>query len=248
MKNKHKEIVFLRTFAITIALGFIAFLSYFFKQANSIDQKFGTIDVERINIVEKDGTVKMLITNADHFPTKGDSINGRIYHKRKKRAGMLFFTEDGKECGGFIYDGSKTKDGHEAGLSLTYDQYDGDQVMQLLSTDRKVNGVRKKYNYLLFNDRNDDENKEKMTQISEELQAIKDPKERMKKRKEYLKKGYFNGVRRIALGQVPGQQNGLFLFDDKGKPRAKFCINKNNEVKLVAYDSQGNIVGSWPNK
>lgn len=248
MKNQQRELVFLRTFAVTIGLGILAFLSYSFKSGNPFNQKFGTIDVERINVVEKDGTVKMVITNVEHFPTKGDTINGRSYHERKKRAGMIFFTEDGKECGGFIYDGEKTKDGHAAGLSLTYDQYDGDQVMQLLSTDVKKNGVRKKYNYLLFNDRNDDENKEKMMQMADELKAIKDPKERSLKRREYVKKGYFNGTKRVALGQIPGKQNGLFLFDDQGKPRAKFCIDRNNEVKLIAYDDKGNVIDSWPNK
>ncbi|AXT19464.1 hypothetical protein D7030_12335 [Flavobacteriaceae bacterium AU392] len=246
MKNTKRELVFLRTFAITTVLGLLMFTSVAFKHSGN--QKFGTIDVERINIVENDGTTKMVITNASHFPTAGDSINGRIYHERKKRAGMLFFTEDGKEAGGFIYDGAKTKNGHSAGLSLTYDQYDGDQVMQLITTDSKIGDKRNKSSYLVFNDRGDKETKESMTKISKELKTITDRKERYKKYEEYRKKGLIGEVPRVALGQTAGKQNGLFLYDDSGRPRAKFIIDKENNVKLIAYDEKGNIISSWPEK
>ncbi|CAM1343353.1 hypothetical protein [Tenacibaculum amylolyticum] len=248
MKNKQRELVFLRTFAVTVVIGLFAFLSYSFKKGNPFHQKFGTIDVERINIVEKDGTVKMAITNAAHFPGKGDSINGRVYHKRKKRAGMLFFTEDGKECGGFIYDGEKTANGHAAGLSLTYDQYDGDQVMQLLSTDNKINGRRNKTSVLVFNDQGDNVTREENEKLNQELAAIKDPKERRVKYEEYKKKGLLSThTPRVALGNFV-ESKGLYLFDENGKPRAKFCIDQNNEVKLEAYDDKGNVISSWPNK
>ncbi|WP_196890453.1 hypothetical protein [Aureivirga marina] len=246
MKNQKRELVFLRTFAVAVAVGLFTFVSVAFKNGNPFNQKFGTIDVERINVVEKDGTVKMVITNMEHFPVDGDTINGRNNHDRKKRAGMLFFNEDGIECGGFIYDGAKNEKGHSAGLSLTYDQYDGDQVMQLLSTDVKEDGKRKRYNSLVFNDRNDNESQEMMEKLNAELAAIKDPKLRRKRWKELRKEGYFTGIRRVALGQFYGEQNGLFLFDKKGKPRAKFCIDRNNEVKLIAFDEKGNVVGSWP--
>lgn len=116
MKKLKRELVFLRVFAACVVGGIFLSMSAFKSNEN---RKFESIDVERINIIESDGTVKMVITNAAHFPTKGDSINNTVYHQRKKRAGMLFFTEDGKECGGLIYDGSTNENGHSAGLSLT---------------------------------------------------------------------------------------------------------------------------------
>lgn len=244
MKNTQKELIFLRMFAAIVAVGFVAFASISFKQNGN--QKFGSIDVERINIVEKDGTVKMVITNADHFPSEGDRINDRVYHKRKKRAGMLFFNEDGMECGGFIYDGSKTKDGHSAGLSLTYDQFDGDQVMQLITTDDKVGDKRYKAGRLVFNDRADKETKESMMKIDEELKTITDPTERRKKYKEYREQGLIGSVPRVALGQTAGKQNGLFLFDDKGGIKAKFFVDKDNNAKLQFYNEKGEVISSWP--
>ncbi|MFD2561469.1 hypothetical protein [Aquimarina rubra] len=244
MKNTKRELIFLRMFALTTALGILTFASVAFKGSN--DRKFGSIDVERINIIEKDGTVKMVITNAEHFPSEGDSINSRIYHKRKKRAGMLFFNEDGMECGGFIYDGAKTEEGHSAGLSLTYDQYDGDQVMQLITTDDRIGDKRYKGGRLVFNDRGDQETKESMMKIEKELKTIADPKERRKKYKEYIEQGLIGSVPRVALGQTAGRQNGLFLFDDKGGIKAKFYVDKDNNAKLQFYNEKGDVISSWP--
>ncbi|WP_408046807.1 hypothetical protein [Tenacibaculum crassostreae] len=246
MKKIKTEIAILRTFTICAITVMTVLVSSAFKSTGN--QKFGTIDVERINVVESDGTVKMVITNENHFPSEGDSINNRKYHKRKKRAGMIFFNEEGMESGGFIYDGAKTKNGHEAGISLTFDQYNGDQVIQLLTTDIEKNGKRQKAGYLVFNDRGDNETKENMMQIVNELKSIADRKERRIKYKEYQEKGMFGSVKRVALGQIPGGQNGLFLFDKKGNIRAKFCVDKDNYVRLESYDKKGNIIGSWPTK
>ncbi|GGW73194.1 hypothetical protein DFQ11_10843 [Winogradskyella epiphytica] len=244
MKKLNRELVILRTFTVCI-VGCMVFMSmHGFKIKE--DRSFGTIDVERINIVEKDGTVKMLITNEAHFPTKGDSINNTVYHERKKRAGMLFFNEDGKECGGLIYDGKKNENGHSSGLSLTYDQYDGDQVMQLLTTDTKREGRRFVSSMLAFNDRAENETQELTNQINLELEAIKDPMERRKKYMAYKEQGLVGSTPRIMLGKTTSQNNGLFLFDDNGMPRAQFSINKDNEVQLVVYNEKGEITSSWP--
>lgn len=244
MKKLNRELVFLRTFAVCVVGGFLLTSMYAFK--TNENRKFGTIDVERINIVEKDGTVKLVITNTEHFPTEGDSINNRVNHDRKKRSGMLFFNEDGIECGGFIYDGAKKENGHSAGLSLTYDQYDGDQVMQLMTTDSKRGDKRIVSSFLAFNDRAENETQEMTNAINEELSAIKDPKERRKKYQEYKDKKMIGSNTRIMLGKTRSEKNGLFLFDDKGNPRAQFSIDKDNKVKLVAYDENGKEISSWP--
>ena len=128
----NKELIFLRSFALFTVLGISTCFISFTGIGNT---KFTEIDVERINIIEPDGTTKMIITNMDRFPQGETIINNRkVNPDRKKRSGMLFFNDDGIECGGFIYDGKKNDQGHSSGLSLTYDQYDGDQVMQLLTS------------------------------------------------------------------------------------------------------------------
>ena len=243
----NRELIFLRTFAFTAVIGIVFLTASAFKTSGN--QKFTEIDVERINIVEKDGTVKMIITNVGKFPAGEEKVNGRPTNKtRKKRSGMLFFNEEGIECGGFIYDGQKNQNGHSSGLSLTYDQYDGDQVMQLLTQDYKKGDKRVVSSGLYFNDRPSKESQIKTGEIFAELDQMKDAEAAQKKYKEYEQQGLIGGAPRMMLGKTKDEHNGLFLFDSKGKPRARFCVDKNNEAKLDFLDDNGNVTASFPEK
>jgi hypothetical protein len=245
----NRELVFLRSFAVATGIGIFLVATTAFK--NGGNQKFGEIDVERINIVEKDGTVKMIITNVEKFPNGKEIINGKPTNEdRKKRSGMLFFNEDGIECGGFIYDGKKNANGHSSGLSLTYDQYDGDQVMQLITQDQKVGDKRFVSSGLMFNDRPSKESQIRTGEIMKELDELgkKDPKAAQEKYKMYEEQGLIGGAPRLMLGKSRSENNGLFLFDNKGMPRAMFYVDKENNAKLDFFDDKGNVIASLPEK
>lgn len=245
----NRELVFLRTFAAATVAGMIFITATAFKKSGN--QKFSEIDVERINIVEKDGTVKMIITNVSRFPNGNEKINNKPTNEnRKKRSGMLFFNEDGIECGGFIYDGQKSANGHSSGLSLTYDQYDGDQVMQLLTQDYQEGKERFVSSSLMFNDRPSKESQGKTAAIMKELEELgkKDPKAAEAKYKEYEAQGLIGGVPRLMLGKSQSENNGLFLFDNKGMPKAMFYVDKENNAKLDFFDEKGNTIASFPEK
>ncbi len=209
------------------------------------DARFETLSVERINIIEADGTVKMLLTNTARFPTT-EEVNGRILNEdRKKRTGMLFFNEEGIEAGGFIYDGSKNERGHSAGMSLTFDKYDGDQVMQLLTVDEKRGDKRVIRSGLAFNDRPEFETQERTSEIMRELAQIKDRTERQAKIVEYEKQGLIGGAPRILLGKTAEQNNGLFLFAKDGSPRAMFFVDENDEVQLQFLNGKGEVTRTF---
>lgn len=245
----NRELIFLRAFAAFSVIGLVFITSSAFK--NDGNQKFSEIDVERINIVEKDGTVKMIITNVDRFPNGKIKINGRpTNEERKKRSGMLFFNEEGIECGGFIYDGKKTLNGHRSGLSLTYDQYDGDQVIQLMTQDEKEGTNRWINSGLTFNDRPANESQLRMGEIYKELDELakKDPKAADEKYKSYEAQGLIGGAPRMMLGRTRSGSNGLFLLDTKGMPKAAFSVDKENNARLDFYDEKGNVISSFPQK
>ena len=245
----NRELIFLRSFAVATVIGMILISSSAFKQFGNT--KFSEIDVERINIIEKDGTVKMIITNVDRFPNGKEMINNKPTNEdRKKRSGMLFFNEDGIECGGFIYDGKRSANGHSSGLSLTYDQYDGDQVMQLLTQDQGQDNKRFVSSGLMFNDRPSKESQQQTARIMKELDELgkKDPKAAEEKYKAYEAQGLVGGAPRIMLGKSRSENNGLFLFDNKGMPRAMFYVDKDNQAKLDFYDDKGQTIASFPEK
>ena len=68
---------------------------------------FDEIDVKRINLVEPDGTIRMVISNRADFP--GLIVKGKEYPHDRQTAGMLFFDDEGTENGGLIFGGAKVQ-------------------------------------------------------------------------------------------------------------------------------------------
>ncbi|MDR6516654.1 hypothetical protein [Chryseobacterium camelliae] len=87
-------------------------------------------------------------------------------------------------------------------------------------------------------------------EIMKELDEIgkKDPEAAKRKYREYEAKGLMGGVPRVMLGKSRSLNNGLFLFDDKGSPKAMFYVDKNNQAKLDFYDDNGKVMASFPEK
>ena len=113
---------------LTLGLGVMALAAFAPRNGK---QKFGEINVERINIVERDGQVKMVISNRERFPDPGNVVTGK-FQKRAglKSPGITFYNEKGDECGGLIYTSKEEADGkYVAGSLLALDKYNGDQVM-----------------------------------------------------------------------------------------------------------------------
>lgn len=109
-------------FAITILSGFAA-------EKNNAD--FKEINVQRINVVEPDGTLRMVISNKALFP--GIFLKGKEHpHPDRKSTGMLFLNDEGTENGGLIFGGEKDKSGTVSSYGhLSFDDYEQDQVFSV---------------------------------------------------------------------------------------------------------------------
>ena len=98
---------------------------------------FGEINVERINIVEPDGTLRMVLSN--HAKLPGIIVRGKERVFARPQAGMLFYNDEGSENGGLIFGGHKNAKGEveDSGGSLSFDKYDANQIVQLAGVDDK---------------------------------------------------------------------------------------------------------------
>ncbi|MCA1577970.1 MAG: hypothetical protein LC794_11495 [Acidobacteria bacterium] len=124
MTTLEKEVRFLKAYAVISTLVFaVLFLTAFTAQTGK--QKFAEIDVERINVVEKDGKLRMVISNNER--QHPGIVNGKIIERKGPRPpGMIFFNHLGDEMGGLIY-GDNGGNGHFG--SLTWDRVRGDQTI-----------------------------------------------------------------------------------------------------------------------
>ena len=111
--------------ALTLALVFITLTG----AQKSRKTSFEEIDVQRINVVEPDGTIRLVLSSKALFP--GIIFKKKEYpHPNRKTAGILFFNEEGTENGGLTFGGEKDKNGKVSAYGhLSFDQYDQDQVL-----------------------------------------------------------------------------------------------------------------------
>jgi hypothetical protein len=101
---------------------------------------FDEIQTHRIDVVEPDGTLRMVISNRDRLP--GVIVKGKESPKLDRpEAGMLFYNNEGTENGGLIFGGHRNEKGEvvDSGGSLTFDKYGASQIVQLAGVDDKDN-------------------------------------------------------------------------------------------------------------
>jgi hypothetical protein len=93
------------------------------------------LTVERINVVEPDGTLRMVISNHARLP--GIINKGKEQKFDRPQAGMIFYNDEGSENGGLIFGGHMNAKGEvvDSGGSLSFDKYGANQIVQLAGVD-----------------------------------------------------------------------------------------------------------------
>jgi hypothetical protein len=180
---------------------------------------FDTLDVQRINIREPDGTLRMVLASNGRFP--GLIIAGEETPHERPQAGMLFFDDEGTENGGLIFAGKRKPDGKvNSGLSLTFDRYRQDQQLQLLGIDsngRHFAGLR----------------------INDVLDGVEYPTLSDKITEELARKAIVN---RLYVGKSLDGNPLLLLSDANGVPRINIMVDGKGEGTIRFMNAQGETV------
>lgn len=219
-----RDVKFLKIYALgATLLPAVALLCAFGKPDKPV--RFGEINVERINLVERDGTVKMIMSNKARFP-QGVTIDGQHIDYARTNPGMLFYNEKGEECGGLIFGGKKDKDGQvSAGGHLSFDRFGQDQVIAL-------NYQQQGSNYqagLTFSD------------APEESMAVTEAKYKNatpEEQKQAQREGKLGLQRRMFVGTTMGRSSALVMADQRGETRLMLVANTDQSL-LDFKDSQG---------
>ncbi|MGO4289533.1 hypothetical protein [Chitinophaga sp. RAB17] len=231
MEKLLKEVRILKIYALTLTVIFSLFLFMSFRP-DITRQKFQEIDVERINVVEKDGTLKMVISNkARQHP---GMMDGKDIPKRDRPAGIIFFNGVGDECGGLIYEADK----QSAGMVYSVDQYKNDQVMQL-QYDENVAGNKKDRSYgLKIWDQSDDFPLSAKAKVFDSLAALKNDAVYEREVQRMADAGLLT-KERLFIGKTKRGEVGLFIRDEKGKTRIKLYVDKDNKTVIEMLDENG---------
>ena len=205
--------------------------------------KFEEIDVERINIVEKDGKYRMVLSN------KTRSI-GPIYKMKPfgypggDRPGIIFFNDEGTENGGLTFTGQRGADGrYRASTGLSFDQFNQDQILYFQYSDN--NGQRR--TGMTIADRADIDIHDLIAERDSIMKMPEGPARTAALEKFAAPR---NGVPlfapRIYVGRDPNKSAVLNLSDPMGKPRLRLRVDSLGTPSLEFLDAAGNVTARMP--
>lgn len=232
-----KEIRFLKAYAVISTLLFMVLAFAAFQKSNQ-KSKFEELDVERLNIIEKDGKLKLVLANAAKAPPV--VFNGKTLSKGSRSPGLYFYNANGEECGGVAYDTSEKDGKYEAHSGILFDQYNQDQTVGITYSD--ANGSRAAG--LNVWDRPD-------TPIwvsVEKLDAIRAMREGAEKTEALnrLRESGELGASRVFVGKGRDKAAVVMLSDGKGKPRIRMAVDGAGVAKLEFMDETGKVTYSLP--
>jgi len=222
-----KELWLWKTYAMVTTLLLVVLVASAFALETQ-RTKFSEIDVQRINIVEPDGTLRMVISDKSKFP--GIIVKGKeLPHPDRSTAGMLFFNDEGTENGGLIFGGMKDRNGTVSSYGhLSFDGYEQDQVFTI---DAEENGNSKRSGLSVVDDP-DWPITDLLTIPHSEWQNFM--------------KTHAPPRQRIYLGRTADDSASLTLKDKDGHSCIIIKVNTDGSPVIQFLDAAGKVISQLP--
>ena len=228
-----RQVRFLRHYAIVATLACAVLVTAAFT-LQTRKQKFEEIDVERINIVEKNGSPRVVISNQDRSPSPME--RGKTFGSAGGRGGLIFYNDEATEAGGLIFSGKMENGKPSAVGSLTFDQYQQDQTIALQYVD--ANGTRRAG--LLINDYPTTITSKEWSEQFDAYRRMPDGPEKTKERARLRQYGFHN---RLYVGRSRDDGASLVqLSDGEGRPRLQMIVDVSGAARIEFLDEKGKVV------
>lgn len=234
MNNFERRLRFLEVYAVVslIIFGVLAFSAF-----TKSREKFTEIDVERLNVREKNGQLLMVVANSDRMPDP--IINGKTW-KTERPAGMLFYNGLGDENGGLVFTAVEGGGKYGAYQGFSFDKFKQAQAMALVYNDHSG-----KYRAgLQIWDRPEIPLTDIITR-REEINKMPDGEVKTAALKK-LDEDNFSPTR-VYVGKNAEKESEVTLYDPNGKVRIKMSVSAEGTPKLDFLDANGKVTYSLPN-
>ncbi|MFB6454838.1 hypothetical protein ACE38W_06160 [Chitinophaga sp. Hz27] len=233
MKRKFNFVFYYAIISTSVFLLFL--LSSFVSKDKTLTAD--EITVKRITVVGEDGTTPRVVISNETRQHPG-RIDGKDIPKRQRDAGMIFFNNQGDECGGLCFGANKEKNTLEHAVYMTMDNHRNDQVIMLQNDETYENGKQQIYRGLQINEYPAGAMPlMELVAKEKELDSIKDAKVREAALNAVLEN--HGPKKRLFIGRNYNNDNGLFLYDSKGNPKMKLYVDKDGNPKIEVVDASG---------
>lgn len=238
-----RELRILKGYAIviTLLLGTISVAAF---RQSSQNQRFTEIDVERINVVEKNGNLRMVISNRER--SIGPIYKGKPFgYPGGTRPGIIFFNDEGTENGGLTFTGQRNPDGtYRASSGFSFDQFNQDQVLYLQYSDD--NG-RRRMGFTVA-DRIDLDIYDLVAERDSIMKAHPQGPARDSALRKWAqpRNGVPIAAERVYVGRDVRKAAVVNLSDRDGKPRIRLMVDSLGTPSLEFLDANGTVTSRLP--
>jgi hypothetical protein len=200
--------------------------------------RFDELTVQRINVVEPDGSLKLVISNST-LQHPGVIGGDTLMPGRQRPPGLLFFDDRGDEMGGLVIVGdSASRFG-----GLMFDQLDNDETMRLISQQAGRGDEYRHMTGLSVSDRDPMHPIGEVMAMMAEVQGITDPAARRSRIAE-LTGDVPLMANRLFVGRRMGGEAVIDLRDARGRSRLRMVVESDGAARIEFLDEAGEVVRS----
>ncbi|MEW5918419.1 MAG: hypothetical protein AB1762_18605 [Gemmatimonadota bacterium] len=202
------------------------------------------LTVERINIVDANGRLALVLSNGQRLP--GARFSDREYPQsfvgRGRSAGLLFYNEGGDEVGGLIYEGAATDSTYRAFGHLSFDQWQQNQVVAVQYQD---NGRLRSAGVRVWDRPVGEPLEQQFALAAQVTNAPAGPVRDSLERQRLLARNRVQGTARLFLGSEDRMAK-LELRDTQGRVRVRLAVDSLGVARLAFLDARGSVVAAYP--
>jgi hypothetical protein len=233
-----RDLGLLKAWAAVSTLLVVGLAAAAFRQVSAPARSWGEISVERINVVDADGTLRLVIANKKRMHP--GVMDGKMIDRPRPVAGLIFFNDEGDEVGGLTYAGQEKDGERRADAGIMFDQLKQDQTIGFSYTEK--NGERRA-GFEVW-DRSD----RRLSDLIDKLNAsrkIAEPAAR-EAAVAAVRASAPKGPRRVFVGKEADRTASVSLADAEGRPRLRMSVDGGGAAAIEFLDAAGRVTSRLP--
>jgi hypothetical protein len=236
MRVRH-HIRALQAYAAGTSIAIVALVSLGMAQPGT--QRIEELTVQRVNVVDANGTLRMVLSNKDRMHP--GVIDGKTMNRSRPDAGLLFFNDVGDEMGGLTFRGQEVNGQGRTDAGLTFDQWKQDQTIGIQYGEER--GQRSAG--LQVWDRSDTQRLSELIDRLNRANAIADPAARDAAARA-VRDSAQPGRQRLFVGKDRSRASVVTLADANGKTRLVLKVDADGTSSIEFLDANGKVTDRLP--
>jgi len=236
-----RQFLFLRAYTVATSLLLVVVAVAAFRQASTATKDPAELTVQRLNIVDANGTLRLVLAGKDRMHP--GVMDGVTIDRPRPVAGLLFFNDEGDEVGGLTYAGTVAGGRGRANAGIMFDQIKQDQTIGISYSES--NGQRSA-GFQVW-DRSDTV---RLSELITKLNAANKLPAGAQRDAAVadVRSSAPLGPRRVFVGKTTEKAATVVLSDAQGKPRLTLTVDAAGNPRIEFLDENGKVVARIPEK